>query len=43
MKKEWLTQGEVDEHIRRRVADQLSRDIAGYDSSPERHRILDAA
>ena len=35
MKKEWLTQGEVDDHIRRRVADQLSRDIASYDGSPE--------
>ena len=34
MKKEWLTQGEIDEHIRRRVADQLSRDIAAYDGSP---------
>ena len=33
MKKEWLTQGEIDEHIRRRVADQLSRDIAAYDGS----------
>lgn len=34
MKKEWLTQGEIDEHIRRRVADQLSRDISAYDGSP---------
>jgi hypothetical protein len=34
MKKEWLTQGEIDEHIRRRVADQLSSDIAAYDGSP---------
>ena len=29
MTKEWLTQGEIDEHIRRRVAAQLSADIAG--------------
>jgi hypothetical protein len=34
MKKEWLTQGEVDEHIRRRVREQLSTDIAAYDGSP---------
>jgi hypothetical protein len=34
MKKEWLTQGEVDDHIRRRVIDQLSHDIASYDGSP---------
>jgi hypothetical protein len=34
MKQEWLTQGEIDDHIRRRVVDQLSRDIAGYDGSP---------
>jgi hypothetical protein len=34
MTKEWLTQGEIDEHIRRRVVDQLSRDIAAYDGSP---------
>ena len=34
MTKEWLTQGEVDDHIRRRVTEQLSRDIAGYDGSP---------
>jgi hypothetical protein len=34
MKKEWLTQGEIDEHIRRRVAAQLSADIAAYDGSP---------
>jgi hypothetical protein len=34
MKKGWLTQGEIDEHIRRRVVDQLSRDIAAYDGSP---------
>jgi hypothetical protein len=34
MTKEWLTQGEIDEHIRRRVAAQLSADIAAYDGSP---------
>jgi hypothetical protein len=34
MTKEWLTQGEIDDHIRRRVIDQLSRDIAAYDGSP---------
>jgi hypothetical protein len=34
MTKEWLTQGEVDDHIRRRVFDQLTRDIAAYDGSP---------
>ena len=34
MTKEWLTQADIDEHIRRRVADQLSRDIAAYDGSP---------
>jgi len=34
MTKEWLTQGEVDDHIRRRVIDQLTRDIAAYDGSP---------
>lgn len=34
MKQEWLTQGQIDDHIRRRVADQLSRDISGYDGSP---------
>ena len=34
MKNEWLTQGEIDEHIRRRVVDQLGRDIAAYDGSP---------
>jgi hypothetical protein len=34
MKKEWLTQGELDEHIRRRVTAQLSADIAAYDGAP---------
>ena len=34
MTKEWLTQGEIDEHIRLRVAAQLSKDIAAYDGSP---------
>jgi len=34
MKKEWLTQGEIDDHIRRRVVEQLSNDIASYDGSP---------
>ena len=34
MTKEWLTQGEIDDRIRRRVADDLSRDIAAYDGSP---------
>jgi hypothetical protein len=34
MTKEWLTQGEVDDHIRRRVSEQLSRDISNYDGSP---------
>jgi len=34
MTKEWLTQGEIDDHIRRRVIDQLTRDIASYDGSP---------
>ncbi len=34
MTKEWLTQGEIDDHVRRRVVDQLSRDIASYDGSP---------
>jgi hypothetical protein len=35
MKKEWLTQGEIDEHIRRRVSAQLAKDIASYDGSPD--------
>ena len=34
MTKDWLTQGEIDEHIRRRVAAQLSKDIAACDGSP---------
>jgi len=34
MTKDWLSQGEVDDHIRRRVVDQLTRDIAAYDGSP---------
>jgi hypothetical protein len=34
MKQEWLTQGDIDEHIRRRVTAQLSADIAAYDGSP---------
>jgi len=34
MKKEWLTQGEIDDHVRRRVIDQLAQDIASYDGSP---------
>ena len=34
MTKEWLTQGEIDDHIRHRVVDQLTRDIAAYDGSP---------
>ena len=34
VKKEWLTQGDIDDHIRRRVAEQLSCDIAGCDGSP---------
>jgi hypothetical protein len=34
MTKEWLTQGEIDDHVRRRVVEQLSRDIAAYDGSP---------
>jgi hypothetical protein len=34
MTKEWLNQAEVDDHIRRRVVDQLTRDIASYDGSP---------
>jgi hypothetical protein len=34
MTKEWLSQGEIDEHIRRRVTEQLTRDIASYDGSP---------
>ena len=34
MTKEWLTQGEIDDHVRRRVIDQLTRDIAAYDGSP---------
>lgn len=35
MTKAWLTQGEIDEHIRRRVRDQLAADIASYDGSPD--------
>lgn len=34
MTKEWLTQAEMDDRIRGRVADQLRRDIAAYDGSP---------
>lgn len=34
MTKEWLTQGDIDDHVRRRVIDQLSRDIASYNGSP---------
>jgi hypothetical protein len=34
MTKQWLSQEELDEHMRDRVAAQLSRDIAAYDGSP---------
>ncbi len=34
MTKEWLSQAEIDDHIRRRVTEQLSRDIAAYDGPP---------
>jgi hypothetical protein len=34
MKQEWLTQGDIDDHIRRRVAEQLFRDVANYGGSP---------
>jgi hypothetical protein len=32
--KKWYTQGEVDDEVRRDVADALSRLIATYDGSP---------
>ena len=34
MKQEWLTQCDIDDHIRRRIAAQLSRDVANYRGSP---------
>jgi hypothetical protein len=32
--KEWYTQGEVDDELRRDVAAELTRQIATYDGSP---------
>ena len=34
MIKKWYTQEEVDDEVRRDVAEELSRLIAGYDGSP---------
>ena len=34
MKKDFLTQAEIDEHMRSRIAARLSSMIAGYDGSP---------
>jgi hypothetical protein len=33
MTERWLSQEEVDEHMRRRVAAQLAEDIAAYDGA----------
>lgn len=34
MTKQWLSQDQIDERMRERIAVQLSKDIAAYDGSP---------
>jgi hypothetical protein len=34
MTKQWLSQEQIDEHMRDRIAAQLSKDISAYDGSP---------
>ncbi|HEY4393428.1 MAG TPA: hypothetical protein VGP64_05180 [Polyangia bacterium] len=34
MTKQWLSQEQIDERMRDRIAAQLSKDIAAYDGSP---------
>jgi hypothetical protein len=34
MTKQWLSQDQMDERMRERIAAQLSKDIAAYDGSP---------
>jgi hypothetical protein len=34
MTREWLSQEQIDERMRDRIADQLAKDIAAYDGSP---------
>jgi hypothetical protein len=33
MTKRWLSQGQIDERMRDRIADQRAKDIAAYDGS----------
>jgi hypothetical protein len=39
-KKRWYTQAEVDDEVRRDVAKELSRQIAGYDGSAARAKEI---